>query len=420
MTTRPLHIFISHPSHFLTDSEPHGDGLLAFHFIERLARRGHELHVAVPIMSLRNSLPSNVHLYPLKSFTATSTVNPPSLNRLEYALRVKLLLRRVQETIPIDLIHQLNPVVPGMSLLLSSFGIPIVLGPLPPYIPGGSDEESPAHATAKTRKFAHRLRDLILHRQFRDATLILIPTSKSLEVVPADPVFRRKVRVLNYGIDTEVFLPKANGDESESSILFLANLVKRKGIFKLVEAFERVAELDPNCVLRIAGSGPDEAEIRERVARSPVAGRIRFLGNISREDVPAVLNSCTVYCLPSYGEPFGMTALEAMACGKPIIGSPTGGLGLLLDDAGSRKVEPGNVSELAAELLAILSSPSLRASMGSHNRRRAVSEFSWDVVIDRLEELYAVALESPKDHDLRRQKTIAPLLRHTGDGNDCL
>jgi glycosyltransferase involved in cell wall biosynthesis len=413
---RPLRIFISHPSHFLTDSEPHGDGLLAFHFIERLARRGHELHIAVPIMSIRNSLPSNVHLYPLESFTRTSTVNPPSLNRLEYAFRVRMLLRRLQNTMWIDLIHQLNPVVPGMSLLLSRFGIPIVLGPLPPRIPRGGD--SPV--TVEPRGLADRVRDAILHRQLRDATLILIPTSKSLEIVPKDPAIRRKVRALNYGVDTEVFQPAAATHEAPSSILYLANLVRRKGILVLVEAFERLAELDTTCVLQIAGAGPDETEIRARVARSPAVQRIQFLGNIVRRDVPAVLNACTVYCLPSYDEPFGMTALEAMACGKPVVGSRTGGLGLLLDDSGSRKVEPGNFPVLAAALHEVLSSKSLRASMGSHNRRRAETEFSWGVVIDRLEDLYAVAMQGTEGQGLRKQKATSPLLQHAGDGNELL
>jgi L-malate glycosyltransferase len=416
--TRALRIFISHPSHFLTDAEPHGDGLLAFNYIDRLARRGHELHVAVPAMSLRNSMSPNVHLYPVQSFTRTSTVNPPSLNRLEYAFRVRLLLRHLQRRMSIDLIHQLNPVVPGMSVFLAGAGPPIVLGPLPPHIAHESTEASSNQTSPPAKSLAHRLRDVILHRQLRDARLILIPTNRSLELVP--PGLRRKVRILNYGVDTEVFQPKETLNDAKPSILFLANLVKRKGILVLIEAFEQVAEVDLQCILRIAGSGPDEAEVRERVARSPAAARIELLGNISRDAVPTVINSCTVYCLPSFGEPFGMTALEAMACGKPVVGTRTGGLGLLLDDAGSRRVMPGNVQELAAELLAILASPSLRASMGFHNRRRAKAEFSWEVVIARLEDLYAEVLDGNEEQSLIKQRAIPPSFQHPGSGNDLL
>ena len=178
------------------------------------------------------------------------------------------------------------------------------------------------------------------------------------------------MRTLNYGIDTEAFQPTESSHESRISILFLANLTRRKGILWLIEAFELVAESDPRCVLLIAGTGPDEVEVHKRAIRSPAAARIEFLGKISRDAVPKVLNASTVYCLPSFEEPFGMTALEAMACGRPVVGTRAGGLGLLLDDDGSLKVEPGNVQELASALQEILSSPLRRASMGTHNRSR--------------------------------------------------
>jgi L-malate glycosyltransferase len=391
MRSRSLRIFISHPSHFLTDSEPHGDGLLAFQYIARLARRGHELHVAVPIMSLRNPVPANVHLHSIGSFTRTSSVNPPPQNRLEYAIRVRSLLRRLQRHLTFDLIHQLNPVVPGMSLFLASCGVPIVLGPIPPHI--AEERNSSSSSAALPRRLALMLRDRILHRQLKDASLILIPTAKSLELIPPGTEIRTKVHSLNYGIDTDKFQPADSTDESGTSILFLANLMKRKGILELIEAFEIVAKSDKQCALLIAGSGPDEGEVRERAIRSPVAARIEFLGQISRDDVPKVLNASTVYCLPSFEEPFGMTALEAMACGRPVVGARTGGLGLLLDNDGSVMVEPGNVPELASALQVVLSSPERRVKMGMHNRHRVQAEFSWDSVIDRLEDMYALLLD---------------------------
>jgi glycosyltransferase involved in cell wall biosynthesis len=379
-----LKIFISHPSHFLTDCEPHGDGLLAFQYIQRLAQRGHELHVAVPVMSIQTPMSPNVHLYPIGSLIRASTVNPAPLNRLEYAFRVRSLLRQLRKIHSIDLIHQLNPVVPGMSLFLSGSGLPIILGPLPPHI---VEQGSGSHSL-RVRMYMNRLRDFILHRQLKDASLILIPTVVSLELVPVP--LRYKVRILRYGIDTETFRPTDVLCDSKPIILFLANLVKRKGILDLISAFELLARSNAECVLRIAGSGPDESEVRERAARSVVASRIEVLGNIPRCDVPRILNSSTVYCLPSYGEPFGMTALEAMSCGKPVVGTRTGGLGSLLEGAGSRTVQPGNVLELTAALEEVISSPELCVEMGEANRHRVTEQYSWDVVISQLERYYSL------------------------------
>ncbi len=386
-TPGPLHIFISHPSHFLTDSEPHGDGLLAFQYILRLAQRGHQLHVAVPLSSLSQPLPSNVFLYPIRSLTKSSAVNPPYLNRIEYAFRVRRLLKRLQKQFPLQLIHQLNPVVPGMSLLLSGCGLPIVLGPLPPHLPA-EPGRSQASATATAKSLKHRIRDRILFRQLRDASLILIPTAKSLDILPPDPAIRQKVRPLNYGVDTDLFQPELNLPSQPASILFLANLVRRKGVLQVIQAFEQIHAQHPGCRLIIAGSGPDEALVRERVQQSPAAASIVLRGHVARNDVPGTLNRSTLYCLPSFAEPFGMTALEAMACGKPVVGASTGGLGLLLDQEGARTVAPGDVQNLAAALHEILVFPELQRTMGAHNRTRAVREFSWNVVIERLESLY--------------------------------
>lgn len=403
---QPLSIFISHPSHFLTDSEPHGDGLLAWEFIRRLAARNHQLHVAVPLMKLEQALPPNIHLHPVASFTRPSRVNPPPLNRLEYAVRVRFLLRRLLRRVRLDLIHQLNPVVPGMSLFLPGLGLPIVLGPFPPHVPEQWDEDSPS-ATGERRSFSHILRDYALHRQFRDAEVILIPTAKSLDEVPTDPGIRHKVRQLNYGIDTDRFRPDASHAPAIPIILYLANLIRRKGILQLIEAFELVAADHPSAILLIAGAGDDEAEVKQRVAKSPCAARIRLTGNVPRESVPAMLNGCSVYCLPSYCEPFGMTALEAMACGKPVIGTKSGGLGFLLDDSGAFRVAPGDVNGLASSLRTVLSSRSLSDTMGTHNRQRVVSEFAWEVIIDQLEQIYSGVLATRQQVVMLPQKEVS-------------
>ena len=403
---RPLHIFISHPSHFLTDSEPHGDGLLAFQYISRLAKRGHQLHVAVPLMDIRQRLPPNLHLHPIASLTRPSSVNPPSLNRLEYAVRVRSLLMRLRKWVPFDLIHELNPVVAGMSLLLAGSGLPIVLGPLPPRTPAQWDDMEARSATPN-RSAAQRIRDLVLLRQMRDAKLILIPTEKSLEQLSGDEAIRQKVRTLHYGVDTSRFLPEASRSSVSPSILFLANLVRRKGVFLLLDAFERMAHMQHDCVLRIAGSGPDEVELRERAAASPFKSRIEFIGKVPPARVPSILNACTVFCLPSYCEPFGMAALEAMSCGKPVIGTRTGGLGLLLDDTGSRRIKPGDADALANSLSEVLHSASLRHQMGAHNRRKVLQEFSWEIVIRKLEEMYYQLLSERVHSRYTSEETVS-------------
>jgi glycosyltransferase involved in cell wall biosynthesis len=179
-------------------------------------------------------------------------------------------------------------------------------------------------------------------------------------------------------------------------ILFLANLNYRKGIFTLLEAFERVVEAVPACRLWIVGSGKDEAAVALRVGRMPSADRISIKGSAERDQVPALMRACTVYCLPSYGEPFGLAALEAMACGKPVVATAAGGLAHLVPPRGGRTVPPRNPARLAGALTEIIRSPSLARSMGQYNRRLVEREYGWSRIGHRLERIYLEIIESRK------------------------
>jgi glycosyltransferase involved in cell wall biosynthesis len=124
------------------------------------------------------------------------------------------------------------------------------------------------------------------------------------------------------------------------------------------------------------------------VGEMSLSNQICMLGAIARDKVRSLMHSCTVYCLPSYGEPFGMTALEAMACGKPVVVTAAGGLDSLVDDRGGVKVPVGDSEKLAEGLITLLRNPALCRQMGNHNREVAVSKYDWVVVLDELERIY--------------------------------
>jgi glycosyltransferase involved in cell wall biosynthesis len=132
--------------------------------------------------------------------------------------------------------------------------------------------------------------------------------------------------------------------------------------------------------------------VEGRISRSPARDRIELLGHVDRDGAVAIMQACDVYCLPSYGEPFGMTALEAMACARPVVATNAGGLRHLVPDAGGRKVRPGDPSALADALVEVLADPGLRAAMGAFNRETVEQRFAWSRVGDRLDALYGEAV----------------------------
>jgi glycosyltransferase involved in cell wall biosynthesis len=384
----PLRIFILHPSMILTDHLPSGDGLLAFEFVSRLARRGHQVHVAVSLQSIRGEVPPNLHLHQVNTRTKAFPTLVPPANRVEFALRAGALYRRVRRKYGVDVVHQLNPVVFGVALGAGIRNVPLVMGPIPPAWPPGAEFK-----VTLRRKLIEAVRAPMLRLQFSQATCVLPTSSKVLEQLGDDVLPAHKARMVPYGVDHEVFCPAEDaGLPAEPTVLFLANLWRRKGIFTLLDAFIEVNRVMPNARLLIAGQGSDKEEVYASVARHPAADRITLLGSVSRERVPEVLRDCTVFCLPSFGEPFGMSVLEAMSCGRAVVATNAGGLPDMVSPEGSILVQPGDDAALAQALLKVLADRQLAQTMGDANRQRTLEYFTWPAILDRLEGIYSSVL----------------------------
>jgi L-malate glycosyltransferase len=374
-----LRLFIIPPTALLTDHQPHGDGLVAYGFVRELAARGHELHVAASGLDLAAASPPGVHLY------RTGAGGGPRGRALAMH-RTRRLLRRLAATTPFDLVHQLNPVDVGLSLAVAGSGLPVVLGPyVPDWAPAG------AGADAVVSPATLRVKRALRAAQQRRARIVLLSSPEAATKVEASWPAGLRVREVPPGIDAESWHPGAQTSVTHD-VLFLANLQVRKGVLVVLDAFERLAPRLPAARLVVAGAGPAEAEVRRRVAASRWGDRVQLLGHVGREGVLPLMQQCGVYCLPSYGEPFGMTALEAMACARPVVATRAGGLQHLVDDRGGRTVPAGDAPALATALAELLGNPEGRAAMGEHNRRRVEERYAWSRVADRLEDAYGEAL----------------------------
>jgi glycosyltransferase involved in cell wall biosynthesis len=307
MTMRALNIFISHPSNVLTDSLPHGDGLIAHSILRRLADRGHTLHVAVPLLALDKPMPDNVHLYPIETRVPHTRDLQNLSYRVEYAVRVRRLFSGLCRRTKIDLIHQMNPVVGGLSLLLFGLGYPVLLGPIWPLL------ERYGGRARVASNLSERVKDSLLSPQFFRADGILSPTPASAARLPKTVQHSDRVIPFHMGIDVEQFTPGASAGPDNPTVLFLANLETRKGIFVLLSAFEQVLRTLPTAQLIIAGDGEQLNEVRRRIENSSHKENIHLVGRVARADVARTMRACSVYCLPSFREPYGMSALEAMA-----------------------------------------------------------------------------------------------------------
>ena len=144
----------------------------------------------------------------------------------------------------------------------------------------------------------------------------------------------------------------------------------------------------------MVGEGP-ERTVAERVAADlGVSSRVTFVGAIT--DVERVLASADAFLLPSDGESFGLAALEAMACGVPVVGARAGGLPEVVTDGVDGILEPvGAVEAMGARLAALLANPEAVAAMGAAGRAKVESTYRPELVVPSYEAAYEAALAAP-------------------------
>lgn len=184
-------------------------------------------------------------------------------------------------------------------------------------------------------------------------------------------------------------------DTEDQIILFIGRMVREKGVSTLIDSFSHLSSMFPSAKLVVAGKGPMLCEWKEKAKRLKLADRIVFPGFIDDATRNMLLTRAVVCVFPSYYEPFGIVALEAMASRVPVIVSNTGGFREIIHDGqDGLMAEPGNVKDLARALKRMLSSVELRKLLAERGYRKAVSQFDWGHIAKHTLQIYESVIES--------------------------
>jgi len=210
------------------------------------------------------------------------------------------------------------------------------------------------------------------------------------------------ITIVPPGVDTERFHPLTDLERSQARadfgidddaelVVSVSRLVPRKGFDTAIRAVARLRSSRPKLQLVIAGAGRDEDRLRQLA--TSLQAPVRFLGRVSNDDLPRLFGCADVYamlCRNRWGgleqEGFGIVFLEAAACGVPQIAGDSGGAAEAVDDEVSGLVvrEPEDPRVVAAAIERLLDDPAQARAMGAAGRVRAVQEFSYDVLAQRL------------------------------------
>jgi len=357
----------------------------------------------------------------------------------------RLLAKQLVQRHQITVVHQPIPVSPKEPSLIFGVDAPVIIGPM-----NGGMDYPPAFQKMQSR-FVHvslaagRLLSKWLNWLIpgkRQAAMLLVANARTRAALPKG-VCSNIVELCENGVDLSVWQQKRESVAVETAqpitmttataltqatkFVFVGRLLDWKAVDLLLLAFERVAKQMP-VVLEIIGDGPESLALKQQAktlglrslgesqavdqgqaGNEPQAvehavdmhpdSAVQFLGWLSQADCAQRLWQSDVMVLPSLLECGGAAVLESMSIGLPVIATNWGGPTDYLDESCGILVEPRSrasfVDGLAAAMLRLASSPSLRRSMGEAGRQRVLSHFDWEVKVDTILELYRDVMPMP-------------------------
>jgi glycosyltransferase involved in cell wall biosynthesis len=224
-----------------------------------------------------------------------------------------------------------------------------------------------------------------LPRAYRRAAFHAISESTRDDLV-ARGVPASRVRVIHPGVDSVRYRPVADGRRTETpSFLYVGRLKRYKGIGLAIEALARARRRRPDLSLDIAGSGDHRAELERLTADLGLTGAVRFHGFVGEDQKIGLLQRAWANVFPSPKEGWGITIVEAAACGTPSIASDSPGLRDSVRHGRTGFLVPhGDVEGMAARMLELADSPALVATLGAAARCFAEG-LTWERAADDTE-----------------------------------
>ena len=187
--------------------------------------------------------------------------------------------------------------------------------------------------------------------------------------------------------------------ENQPVIGVVGQLTPRKGQLELIRAFAKVVEESPKAVLLIVGAPlfnrdhEYEQLLKDTARQLGIYDRVRLLG--ARNDVAAIMQALDVLVINSSAEPFGLVALEAMACGTPVIAAACDGLAEIIEHGVDGWLVPtGDEAALVASIIGLSRQPALRAQLAEQGKKHVASRFSADRYVGELQAFYRSSEET--------------------------
>lgn len=402
-----MNVLFSSTSYVFSDHIPGGEYQVAHAVVSGLAARGHHIHVIVPQAKLHAPIPNvTVHEIGGYDFVERESYFAYRWNWWTFTFRSYRLAKQIMRDHPIDIVHHLRPAFLEKFALCWRLPKPFIYGPvslpMTHTLPPGTAMPGESAHTNVIEKLKNKLIDKLnftvgrwlWHRMMEQAASVPVSVPPTRDYLPNYCV--EKSPIIPLGVDSEQFTPSTSDTELPNApeIFYAGHLVAAKGVDYLIRAMHKVHAHIPEARLVLAGDGFEKPKLIAMMKEMNLENHVEFLGPLPFTEMPELFRRCTIFCNPTLAEAFGLSLLQAMATGKPIVASDVGGIPFFVEDGKSGHLVPSCDAEaLADALIDLLSNPEKMTKMGQHNRSLIEQKYSWPPIVEQIETLYKDVLE---------------------------
>lgn len=363
-----------------------GSGVVATELGIALSTRGHEIHFITYHQPVRLEALQHPNIH----FHEVNVPDYPLFKYQPYELALSSRLVDVIQNAQIDVLH-VHYAIPHAYAAYMAKKMLLDIGIQIPIVTTlhGTDitlvGSHPFYRPAVTFSINHSDRVTAVSESLRQDTLRLFDIKTKIEVIP------------NF-IDTEKInrvgkpcVRSLLAQKEEKILTHISNFRPLKRIMDVIKIFEGLSsEID--CKLMMVGEGPEKVKAIEYVEKTGLEDKILFLGNSN--EIDKVLCYSDLFLLPSEKESFGLSALEAMAHGVPVISSNAGGISEVnIDGVSGYLADIGDVDSMVVRAKELLSNDALHAQFKKQAKEQA-SKFSLEKIIGKYETIYSDAVAS--------------------------
>lgn len=218
------------------------------------------------------------------------------------------------------------------------------------------------------------------------------------EIVKLVPDTRSKVSVIPFGVELPTEIPPMP-PRPPVRLCFIKAHSQVYGPDVLLRALAEVKQEIPDIQLSVAGKGDQTEQLQQLTQTLGLENNVRFTGFIDNQWIYHFLSEHHIMVMPSRHESFGVAALEASACGRPVIASNVGGIPeIVLNNLTGLVVPPDDVPALASAIIKLAGDASLQQAMGDAGQRLVLANYTWEKSLDLMAALYERVIDERKKH----------------------